>query len=97
MVVKFLVLFGLIGWVQGLESPCCCKETQWEATEKFSIGASSSKTGLRSYTEVGKRFDLSAKQLISQTCNCKKGTDWRKRWVEAQRNINVENCFVVGQ
>ena len=63
MVVKFLVLFGLIGWVQGLESPCCCKETQWEATEKFSIGASSSKTGLRSYTEVGKRFDLSATDL----------------------------------
>ena len=23
----------------------------------------------------------------SQTCNCKKGSDWLKRWVEAQHNI----------
>ena len=23
----------------------------------------------------------------SQTCNCKKGRDWLKRWVEAQHNI----------
>ena len=23
----------------------------------------------------------------SHTCNCKKGSDWLKRWVEAQRNI----------
>ena len=22
-----------------------------------------------------------------QTCKCKKGTDWLKRWVEAQHNI----------
>ena len=23
----------------------------------------------------------------SQTCNCKKGIDWLKRWTEAQHNI----------
>ena len=23
----------------------------------------------------------------SQTCNCRKGSDWLKRWVEAQHNI----------
>ena len=25
--------------------------------------------------------------LKSQTCNCKKGSDWLKRWVEAQHNF----------
>ena len=24
---------------------------------------------------------------LSQTCNCKKGSDWLKKWVEAQHNI----------
>ena len=33
----------------------------------------------------------------SQTGNCEKGTDWLKRWVEAQHNIYVEKCFVIGQ
>ena len=33
----------------------------------------------------------------SQTCNCKNGTDWLKRWVEAQHNIYVEKCFVIDQ
>ena len=30
----------------------------------------------------------------SQTCNCKKGSDWLKRW-EAQHN-KVVKCFVIG-
>ena len=25
--------------------------------------------------------------FMPQTCKCKKGTDWLKRWVEAQHNI----------
>ena len=33
----------------------------------------------------------------SQICHCKKGTDWLKRWVEAQHNIYVKKCFVIGQ
>ena len=33
----------------------------------------------------------------SQTCNCIKGSDWLKRWVEAQHNILVVRYFVIGQ
>ena len=32
-----------------------------------------------------------------QTCNCKKGTDWPKMWMEAQHNIYIEKLFVIGQ
>ena len=34
-----------------------------------------------------------------QTCNCKNGTDWLKRWVEAQHNILSCKVFhdLIGQ
>ena len=31
--------------------------------------------------------------IRSQTCKCKKGSDWLKRWVEAQHNILSCNVF----
>ena len=30
----------------------------------------------------------------SQTCNCKKGSDRLKRWMEAQHDILVVRCFM---
>ena len=35
---------------------------------------------------VLKFYNLEARYR-PQTCKCKKGTDWLKRWVEAQHNI----------
>ena len=50
--------------------------------------------------ELNDFIGLSSKKgyvFKSRTCNCKKGTDWLKTWVEAQHNIYVEKCFVDGQ
>ena len=32
-----------------------------------------------------------------QTIDSKKGSDWLTRWVEAQHNIYVVKCFLIGQ
>ena len=34
-----------------------------------------------------RRIKLFDGDFRSQTCKCKKGSDWLKRWVEAQHNI----------
>ena len=31
--------------------------------------------------------DAGYQTICSQACSCKKGSDWLKRWVEAQHNI----------
>ena len=46
-----------------------------------------------------------ALSLWSKTLNCKKDSEWLKRlvgewlkrWVEAQHNIQVVRCFMIGQ
>ena len=43
--------------------------------------------------EVGARLTC----VESQTSKYKKGSDWLKRWMEAQLNIKVEKCLVIGQ
>ena len=35
--------------------------------------------------------------FMSQTIDCKKGSDWLTRWVETQHNIYVVKCFMIGQ
>ena len=47
--------------------------------------------------EHERNFKFPAGLCRSQTCNCKKSTDWLKRWVDSQHNIYVEKCFVIGQ
>ena len=52
------------------------------------------------YLNLGKFWVIYLRRvrfLGEQTIDCKKGSDWLTRWVEAQHNIYVVKCFLIGQ